>query len=159
MRNRERGVIEIALGEVGAKLVEHLCESEVLSGKPARQGAGAEMQRLRDPADPRLAMGEERQDGVLDGRAQRTLSAATTIEGVFPKADKRLVEVRIGAHHRQVGRSAHKGHLVMARAELDRLAKELLERRGGRAAGMGEPDPDRAKVSVRQLAEDADQSL
>jgi hypothetical protein len=46
----------------------------------------------------------------------------------------------------------------MARAELDRLAKELLERRGGRAAGMGEPDPDRAKVSVRQLAEDADQA-
>jgi len=117
------------------------------------------VQRLRDPVNPRLAVREERQDGVLDHRAKRPLSAAAMLKGVFPIAHQCLVQVRIRARDRQVGRRAHIRHLVVAGAELDGLTEEVLKSRGRRAARMREPNPDRTKIGIRQLPPDTNQAV
>ena len=63
--DRKAAVFEITFSELGPHPIEHLRKGKTLCRKPARQCAGADAEVRSDPADARLAMGQERQDRVL----------------------------------------------------------------------------------------------
>ena len=78
-------------------------------------------------ADARLAVRQERQDRVLYGGPDGVLVARPPGQSGFPVTYQTLIEIRVGAHDRQVAGRCRKGDLVRFGAEVDGQSKESLE--------------------------------
>src|SRR5262249_19310043 len=64
LRDRKVGVTEIVRGEIGAELLENFTKPQAFRSQPARQRPAADPKRLRNSAEPRLAVRQERRDRI-----------------------------------------------------------------------------------------------
>src|SRR5262249_56577210 len=63
--DRKVGVTQVMRGEIGAELTEN-SEAQAFRSQPPRQRPAAHAKRLRDRAELRLAVRQERSDGIFD---------------------------------------------------------------------------------------------
>ena len=82
-------------GEIGAELTENFTEAQAFGSQPPRQRSAAHPKRLRDRAEPRFAVRQERSDRIFDSDLQWTLCGAAICQRLLAIAEQRLVEIRI----------------------------------------------------------------
>ena len=66
LRDRKVGVTQVMRGEIGAELTENFTEAQAFRSQLPRQRPAAHAKHLCDRAELRLAMGQERSDGIFD---------------------------------------------------------------------------------------------
>src|SRR5215813_7062778 len=76
LRDRKVGVTQVMRGEVGAELTKNFTEAQAFRSQTPRQRPAAHAKRLRDRAELRLAMGQERSDGIFDSDLERRYASA-----------------------------------------------------------------------------------
>jgi len=82
-------------GEIGAQLKENFTERQTFRSQPPRQRPAGHAKRLRDRAELRLAMRQERSDRIFDSDLQRTLSGAAICKRLLAIVEQHLIEMRI----------------------------------------------------------------
>ena len=70
LRNRQVTVGQIAVSEVGSKTVQKLREGEPFQGEPTGERSLADSELTCNFAGTRFAMGQQRNNGILDARSK-----------------------------------------------------------------------------------------
>src|SRR5262249_45079313 len=113
------------------------------------QRAAAQGKRLRDRAEMRLAMRQERSDRIFDSDLQRTLSGAAICQRLLAIVEQHLVEIRIRGDETKLLYFLVEDDLVCVRSKLYPASKEFFDFRGLGQASMNEMDGDRVQTAVR----------
>src|SRR5262249_19269269 len=104
---------------------------------------------LRDRAELRLAMGQERSDGIFDSDLQRTLSGAAVRQRLLAIVEQHLVEMRIRGDETEVLCFLVGDDQGCVASKLYPAPKEFFDFRGPGQASMNEMNGDRIQTAVR----------
>src|SRR5262249_23311172 len=156
LRDRKVGVTQVMRGEIGAELTENFTEAQAFRSQPPRQRPAAHAEHLRDRAELRLAMGQERSDGIFDSDLQRTLSGAAVCQRLLAIVEQHLVEMRIRGDETKLLCFLVEDDPVCVRSKLYPASKEFFDFRGLGQATMNEMNGDRIQTAVRWIPAEAD---
>jgi hypothetical protein len=134
-------------GEVGAELTENFTEAQAFRSQPPRQRPAAHAKR--DRGELRLAMRQERSDGIFDSDLQRTLSGAAICQRLLAIVEQHLVEMRIRGDETKLLCFLVEDDPVCVRSKLYSASKEFFNFRGLGQASMNEMNGDRIQTAVR----------
>jgi len=136
-------------GEIGAQLKENFTERQTFRSQPPRQRPAGHAKRLRDRAELRLAMRQERSDRIFDSDLQRTLSGAAICKRLLAIVEQHLIEMRIRGDETKLLCFLVEDDPVCVRSKFYPASKELFDFRGLGQASMNEMDGERAQAAVR----------
>ena len=143
LRDRKVGIAQVVRGEIGAEFTENFTEAQAFRSQPARQRPAAHAKRLRDRAELRLAMWQQRSDRIFDSDLQRTLSGAAIRQRLLAIAEQHLVEIRIRGNETKLLYVLVEDDPVRVRGKLYPAAKEFFQLSGLGQASMNEMHGDR----------------
>ena len=127
LRDRKVGVTQVMRGEIGAQLTENFTEAQAFRSQPPRQRPAAHPKRLRDRAELRLAMRQERSDRIFDSDLQRTLSGAAICQRLLAIVEQHFVEMRIRGDETKLLYFLVEDDPVCVRSKLYPASKEFFD--------------------------------
>src|SRR5262249_749253 len=122
LRDRKVGVTQVMRGES-----ENFTEAQAFRSQLPRQRPAAHAKHLRDCAELRLAMGQERSDGIFDSDLQRTLSGAAVCQRLLAIVEQHLVEMRIRGDETKLLCFLVEDDPVCVRSKLYPASKEFFD--------------------------------